>query len=373
MRVVPIALAVATLAMVCVFADASGQSRVVSERQGPDSFEILEGLVETYGVSGYEGPVREKVRTYLPSWTRPRVDDKGNLLVTFGSGDEHLVFVAHLDEVGYVVDEIRDDGTLVVSGRGGFFDRYFEARPILVHTRRGPISGLISPRLGYFRSGEARTEFTTQDIRIYLGTDTRKDTEGLGVRVGDSITVPKQFVPLANDRATARSFDDRSGCTALILALMTIDPSMIRNKKVTFAWIVEEEIGLVGAPALAARAEADFVFAVDTFVSSDSPREDKRFGDAPLGKGFVIRALDTSNITPVEFVDRVIGIANQHNVPVQVGSSNGGNDGSTFTRYGAIDIPIAWPLRYSHSPVEVLAKNDLEALAAIIRHLVAEF
>ena len=330
----------------------------------------LRDLVETYGVSGSEGPVREKVRTYLPSWTRPQVDDKGNLLVTFGSGDEHLVFVAHLDEVGYVVDEIRDDGTLVVSRRGGYFDRYFEARPILVHTRRGPISGLISPRLGYFRSGEARAEFTTEDN--YLGTDARKDTEDLGVRVGDSITVPKQFVPLANGRATARSFDDRSDCTALILALMNIDPSVVR-KKVTFAWVVEEEVGLFGARALAARAEADFVFAVDTFVSSDSPREDKRFADAPLGKGFVIRALDTSNITPVEFVDRVIGIANQHNVPVQIGSSNGGNDGSAFTRYGAIDIPIAWPLRYSHSPVEGLARNDLEALAEIIRHLVAEF
>jgi len=112
----------------------------------------------------------------------------------------------------------------------------------------------------------------------------------------------------------------------------------------------------------------------NTFVSSDPPPgEDKRFVDAPLGSGLVIRVLDTSNLTPIEFVDRVIRIANQHNVPVQVGSTNGGNDGSTFTRYGAIDIPIAWPLRYSHSPVEVLEQTDLEALADVIRHLVSEF
>ena len=351
---------------------AVGQDRGRKGDRTPEPFEILADLVETYGVSGFEAPVRDKVGTYLPSWTRPRVDEKGNLLVTFGSGPEHLVFVAHLDEIGYVVDDIRADGTLAVDRRGGYFDRYFEARPVLVHSGRGPISGIISPRLGYFRSGEAKAEFETDDIRVYLGTDTRSDTEALGIRPGDSITVPKRFVPLANGRATARSFDDRTGCTALILALQDIDPSEVR-KKITFAWVVEEETGLHGARHLAARADADFVFAVDTFVSSDSPREDKRFGDAPLGSGFVIRALDTSNITPIEFVDRVIGIANQHNVPVQVGSTNGGNDGSTFTRYGAIDIPIAWPLRYSHSPVEILEKTDLEALADIIRHLVSEF
>ncbi len=351
---------------------ATAQDRGPKGDRARDSFEVLADLVETYGVSGYEAPVRDKVRTYLPGWTRPKVDEKGNLLVTFGSGPEHLVFVAHLDEIGYVVAAIRDDGTLVVERRGGYFDRYFEARPVLVHSGRGPISGIISPRLGYFRAGEAKAEFETEDIRVYLGTDTRGDTEDLGIRPGDSITVPKRFVPLANDRATARSFDDRTGCTALILALQDIDPSEV-HKKITFAWVVEEEIGLLGARDFAMRADADFVFAVDTFVSSDSPREDKRFGDAPLGDGFVIRAMDTSNLTPIEFVDRVIGIANQHNVPVQVGSTNGGNDGSTFTRYGTIDIPIAWPLRYSHSPVEVMDKGDLEALAEIIRHLIIEF
>jgi putative aminopeptidase FrvX len=115
------------------------------------------------------------------------------------------------------------------------------------------------------------------------------------------------------------------------------------------------------------------VFAVDTFVSADSPREDKRFADAPLGDGFVIRALDTSGITPLPLVNRVIEIARRNKIPVQTGTTNGGNDGSTFTRYGAINIPLSWPGRYSHSPVEVMDRNDLEALSAIIQHLVLEF
>ncbi len=340
--------------------------------QTRDIFSILKDLIETPGVSGSEEPVREKVRAYLPAWTKPQVDNKGNLIVTFGAGPEHLFFIGHLDEVGYVVTRINEDGTLSVERKGGFYDKYYEARPVIVYTQAGPVSGIITPRIDYFRTAAAQDTYDVKDVRIYLGTDRKKDTEDLGIKTGDSITVPKRFVPLAGDRATARSFDDRSGCTAMLLALMRLDPGKVK-KKITFAWTVEEEVGLNGARLLAEKSKADYVFAVDTFVSADSPREDKRFADAPLGKGFVIRALDTSGITPLPVVNRVIEIARRHNIPVQTGTTNGGNDGSTFTRYGAINIPLSWPGRYSHSPIEVLDLTDLEALSEIIRHLVLEF
>lgn len=338
----------------------------------PDAFSVLKELVETAGVSGFEQPVRDKVRTYLPSWARPQIDNKGNLTVTFGAGSEHLMFIGHLDEVGYIVKEIKEDGTLQVESRGGFYDKYYEARPVIVHTRRGPVSAVITPRSGYMRETTTPDPYAVKDVRVYLGTETKYETEELGIRQGDSITVPKRFVQLTNDRAAARSIDDRSGCTAMIVALMRLDPAKVK-KRITFAWTVEEEVGLNGARAIAERTKADYVFAVDTFVSSDSPREDKRFANAPLGDGFVIRALDTSSITPLPVVNRVLDIARRHNIPVQFGTTNGGNDGSTFTRYGSIDIPISWPGRYSHSPIEVLQKSDLEALSNIIQYLVLEF
>jgi putative aminopeptidase FrvX len=351
--------------------EARSQQSQANASEVEDAFAVLKVLVETAGVSGFERPVRDKVQTFLPSWARPTIDDKGNLLVSFGAGPEHLLFVGHLDEVGYVVREIREDGTLQVTNRGGFYDKYFEARPVMVHTRRGPVSGVIRPRIGYL-TATSEVEYTLNDVRVYLGTESRNETEELGIRPGDSITVPKRFVQLSNDRATARSFDDRSGCTAMILALMKLDPSKV-GKRITFAWVVEEEVGLNGARAIAERMKVDYVFAVDTFVTSDSPREDKRFANATVGGGFVIRALDTSSITPLPVVNRVMEIARRNRIPVQVGTTNGGNDGSTFTRYGSIDIPISWPGRYSHSPVEVLAKSDLEALSDIIHHLVLEF
>jgi putative aminopeptidase len=110
----------------------------------------------------------------------------------------------------------------------------------------------------------------------------------------------------------------------------------------------------------------DFVFAVDTFVSSDSPLESKRFADAKLGEGFVIRAVDNSNIARPDLVERVIKMARANTIPVQYGVTAGGNDGSAFVRYGSVDIPLGWPLRYSHSPAEVIDTRDVDALARII-------
>ena len=108
------------------------------------------------------------------------------------------------------------------------------------------------------------------------------------------------------------------------------------------------------------------MFAVDTFVSSDSPLESKRFADAEIGKGFVVRAVDNSNIVPVQYVDRVVALAKENGIQAQYGATGGGNDGSVFLRYGSVDVALGWPLRYSHSPAEVIDTKDLDALGKIV-------
>jgi len=82
-----------------------------------------------------------------------------------------------------------------------------------------------------------------------------------------------------------------------------------------------------------------------------------------------VRALDNSSATPPAEVDRVLSIARAARIPMQVGTTNGGNDGSEFVRYGAVDVPIGWPLRYSHSPAEVIDLRDLVSLSRIIERL----
>lgn len=346
-----------------------------------DTEEILRRLVETYGVSGFEGPVSEAVRRMLPEWARTgaETDSAGNLIVSLGrgqsSGHSRLVFVAHLDEIGWTVEHIRDDGRLVLRRRGGFLEEHFLGHAVLVHTQRGRVAAVLELPENYTSERYAQVEGRSPEAgehTAYLGAGSRAEAEALGVAVGDSVTVPKKFRRLAGMRANGRSFDDRVGSTALIAALRQIDPMKV-SRAVTFIWAVEEEIGLRGALAAAPRIPADVVFAVDTFVSADSPLESKRFANAALGQGFVIRAVDSSNVAPRALVNRVVEIARRHKIPVQYGVTGGGNDGAAWVRQGAVDIPIGWPLRYSHSAGEVADLADVEALAKIVAALAREF
>ena len=112
------------------------------------------------------------------------------------------------------------------------------------------------------------------------------------------------------------------------------------------------------------------VFSIDTFVSSDSPAETTRFAYAPLGEGAVIRGLDNSAVASPDEIERIVNIARAHAIPLQVGATNGGTDGSDFVRYGAVHVSLSWPGRYSHSPVEVLDLRDLQALERLV-HAIA--
>ena len=211
-------------------------------------------------------------------------------------------------------------------------------------------------------------------MRVSVGATTRAGAESLGVRVGQTITMPKQYVRLAGTRATGRSFDDRMGCAALILALRRLDRAKLKHP-VIFVFSVREEIGLEGAAAVARQLGTTVrrVHAIDTFVSADSPLEPQNFAVARLGAGAVARALDNSSITPPAYVDSLVQLARTRAIALQIGTTNGGNDGSTFTPYGAIDVAIGWPLRYSHSPAEVIDLKDLVSLADIVRAIAEDW
>jgi putative aminopeptidase FrvX len=175
---------------------------------------------------------------------------------------------------------------------------------------------------------------------------------------------------LAALRFTARAIDDRAGCTALLMALRQIDPARLTHK-VIFVWSVREEVGLEGAAAAAAEFGPTVrrVHAIDTFVSSDSPLESPRFALAPLGEGATLRSLDNSSVTPPDEVARTLRLVHAAHIPVQYGTTNGGNDGSMFVPWGAVDVAIGWPMRYSHSPAELVDLRDIDGLGRIVAAL----
>jgi putative aminopeptidase FrvX len=334
-----------------------------SGSQHEEAARLLGSLVERYGVSGAEGPVREEILRHLPEWAKPEIDGKANVAVMLGSGDEHVLFVAHMDEVGFRVEEILPDGRLRLQPRGGLLRSVWEAQAALVHGERGPVPAVFEPREDWWTSGKWAHP---GPLTVYLGVSSAREAEALGVRVGSTATMPKTMDRMGPHRVLGRSFDDRVGSTALLLALRRLDPTKL-TRRVTFAWVVEEEVGLQGSRSLAERmTDLTAVHPVDTFVSSDSPLESKRFAHARLGRGVVLRSMDNGFLAPRELIARYAALAERNGIPVQVGFTGGATDGMAFLADVPVMLPFSWPGRYSHSPVEVADLRDLETLVAMI-------
>lgn len=324
---------------------------------------LVGSLIAIPGVSGAEGLVREEIRKRMPAWAKPEIDAKGNLLVTFGQGDEHVLFVAHMDEVGFRVTEILPDGRLKLETRGGLLSYVWEAQAAQVHGERGQVPAVFEPREDW-RTAERQS--LPGPLTIYLGVTSASEAEALGVRVGSTVTMPKHMFRLGRHRGVGRGFDDRNGCTALLLALQRIDPAKLA-RKVTFAWVVEEEVGLVGSRDLAQRmTDLTRVHPVDTFVSADTPRESRQYAYAPLGQGAVLRTMDNATLLPRELIDRYLALAGRAGIPVQYGFTGGASDGVAFLPNGVEMIPFSWPGRSSHSPVEISDFRDVESLVRLV-------
>ena len=330
---------------------------------------LLKKLADVYSVSGHEHDVRQAVMEALPPWARPqaRTDAEGNLIVEAGPDRDPVMFIAHLDEVGFEVTNIAADGMVSLRTRGGLYPSLWEGQPAILHFEP-PFTENSRPRRlhGVFVPRESASSKQPEALTAWFGLDGAALKE-LGVVRGLSVTADKEATRLGFTRFTARGLDDRAGSTALVLAAWRIAPSSLK-RKVILAWSVREETGLEGAIAMGKRygASVKRVFSVDTLVSSDSPLETTRFAHARLGHGAVIRGLDNSSVAPPAELDRILGIARTNNILLQVGATNGGTDGSDFIRYGVLHVGLSWPGRYSHSPVEVLDLRDLQALERLI-------
>jgi putative aminopeptidase len=338
--------------------------QIVETTQGhEESAALLAALIGRYGVSGDEGPVRDEILHRLPAGIKPEVDAKGNVTVTIGRGERHVLFVSHLDEVGFRVAEVLPDGRLRLENRGGLLGSAWEAQAALIHGDRGPVPAVFEPREDWRTAERAAPP---GPLTAWTGAASASEVAALGIHAGSTVTMPKRMFRIGPHRVLARGFDDRNGCTALLLALAKIDPAKL-TQRVTFAWDVEEEIGLNGSGELARRlTDLTAVHPVDTFVSSDSPRESRRFAYAPLGHGPVIRAMDNATLASRDLIERFRALAERAGVPVQVGFTGGATDGVPFLANGVTMLPFSWPGRSSHSPVEVADLRDVDDLVRLI-------
>ena len=319
----------------------------------------LERLLSVIGVSGNEGPVRDLIRSWLPEYATGRagVDGAGNLVVRIGGRRAPAAaFIAHMDEIGFRVTSVRANGLLAAVPVGGGIQRLFAGQPSLILGDSGAVHAVMPAE-------------RTLDI----GASSRAEVEAAGVGPGATATAFRRYRRLLGSRVSGRSLDDRIGCALLLEAIARLRRAALRARRsVDFVFSAEEETGLQGARHYAEEHMPVHVYAIDTFVTSDSPLEPRHMAFARLGSGAVVRAVDESGLTTREEVDRVLRIARRNSIPVQVGVTAGGNDSSVFRSLDSASVPIGFPLRYAHAPVEVADLRDAAAVADLVEALARE-
>ena len=332
---------------------------------------LLSTLVSKYGVNPDEKPVRDFILTQLPKWARPIIDDKGNIVLNFGQGKEHIAFVAHMDEVGFLVDSILNDGRLALKDVGGFFNWAWEAHGALVHLSNKDIAAVFEPRKNYLQA----TKRFNNEVPIFVnaGFNSKEEALSAGIKLGfTTVTMPKKMIQLSETKATARGFDDRVGCAALLLALENLDPNQLPFK-VTFVWSIGEETGLVGSTyAEKYLKDVSVGYPIDTYVSSDAAMESKLFGYCPLGNGAVIRVLESINFISRINLKKLQNLSEKNAIKIQYGMTVGGTDGQGFLSNGIPSVPLSWPGRYSHSPIEIMDFNDMKSLIQLIKAIMMD-
>lgn len=337
--------------------------------------QLLERLLAASGVSGYEEPVQGTIRELVGNDVELQSDALGNLYVSFGEGSPHILLIAHMDELGLLVTHIEENGCLRFRKVGGIDDRLLPSRPVIVHTRSGPVRGVIGMVPPHLTMDRKQTQQVVpwHELYIDLCTRSRIETEALGIKLMDPITLEKDSFLIQGKFLCGRAIDDRFGCAVLITLLDRLAKKEL-NRKVTLVWSVQEEIGLHGATVIGNRFTPDIVLAVDSYATGDAPDVPFHLAPARLGEGPVLRLVDNRAIASTALRNQIEALAIKNKIPLQVGATGGGTDGAAIQRAGTGThmIALSVAVRYLHSTVEICHLDDLQNLVNLLDHAVME-
>ncbi|WP_224332432.1 M42 family metallopeptidase [Haloprofundus halobius] len=324
-------------------------------------FELLRELTEASGVPGYEDRIREVVRRELEASTdRVTSDAMGNVVGTIdGESDYSVAIAAHMDEIGFMVRHITDEGFLQLDPLGGFDARVLRAQRVKVHTESGDLPGAIGSVPPHTLSDEQREKTDkVEDVHVDLGRS--GDAVREHVSRGDLVTMDQTTVELG-DHVTGKALDDRICLFAMLEAARRIE-----NPAVTihFAATVQEEVGIRGATALGGDVDPDLAVALDVTVANDVPGFDEGEHVTELGEGTAIKLKDSSVITNPKVHRRLRSVAEDEEIPYQLEIlPAGGTDTAGFQNtHGAKPVgALSIPTRYLHTVTESAHADDVSA------------
>ena len=337
----------------------------------PESLEFLKEIVNTPSPSGYEERAAEVYRTYTkPLADKITTDVHGNVMAILNPEAKVRVMLSgHMDEIGFIVHYISEEGLLYFSAIGGHDSAIAVGQRVWVHGKeRTP--GIIGRKpIHLLEAEERKKKPELHDLWIDIGATSRSDAEEM-VELGDVVTFQYEFQHLKGDRATARGFDNKMGSFIVAEALRYLkeDGGLDEGVGVYATATVQEEVGLRGARTASYGIGAITGIAVDVTHATDYPTVSKqRYGQMEVGKGPAVTR--GSNINPIVF-KMLIEAAREDGIPFQVEVEGGstGTDANAMqvSRAGMATGLLGVGIRYMHTPCEYLDLNDVENCAKLM-------
>jgi putative aminopeptidase FrvX len=331
--------------------------------------ELLEALVGAPGPSGYEGPASEVWRA-ASSFAELSSDTLGSSVAKIGDADAKplLAVVGHIDEIGLVVTHVDEKGFLYFAPIGGWDPQILLGQRVEIQGKDGPVAGVIGRKPIHLLQEEQRKKvIELRDMHIDIGA-ADEEAARKRVRVGDPVVIAADPVGLGDGRLVSRSLDNRLGVYVALEALRRVaERGGLRGRMAAVA-AVQEEIGSKGALTTAFSLDPDLAVAVDVTHATDAPGiEEKELGRHPLGSGPVIGR--GSTLSPRIF-ELLVETAERNDLSHTVEASGQATrtdaDAIQIARSGIPAGLVSVPLRYMHSPVEMVDLGDVEAAVELI-------
>jgi putative aminopeptidase FrvX len=340
---------------------------------------LLQELTEAHSVSGHEDEVRAIFVDELEECGRLSSDRNGSVFCETGDDGPRVLVAGHMDEVGFMVQNITPEGFIQFLGIGGWWEHNLLSQRVEILTRGGEkILGVVASKPPHFLPEAQRRQVMTIDqMFIDVGAESRCEAvEIFGISLGDPIAPVSSFTALAKeDHFMAKAFDNRVGMAGTIQAGQILSQSAHPNQLI-LCGTVQEEVGLRGAKTAANFAKPDVAIILEGPPADDTPGFSRADCQGRLGGGVQIRLFDPSAITNPRLARLAIETAQAEGIPHQVTvRRSGGTDAGSFhlANEGVPSIVLGVPARYIHSHNAVIDVNDylhmLSLTIALVRKL----
>lgn len=337
-----------------------------------ETFSLVKKMTELQGTSGFEHPIREVMRKEITPLVDEVVQDGlGGIFGIRRSKAENaprIMLAAHMDEVGFMLASITEQGLFRVVPLGGWNPYVVSAQRFTLQTAKCNypcVSSSVPPHLLRGTNGKAGAP-DIGDILFDAGFDSKEEAMAFGVRPGDSIVPDVETIKTANGKKIiSKAWDNRYGCTVVIEALKELQGEALPNTLIAGA-NVQEEVGLRGTKGAVHQFKPDLFFAVDCSAADDLTGDKSKYGH--LGEGFLLRIFDPGMITLKGMREFLLDTAETNNIPYQYFVSKGGTDAGAahISNNGVPSAVIGVCARYIHTHQTMFHMDDYAAAKEMV-------